>query len=234
MKLGILQCDDVSPELQGQFGHYPEMFTKSLGAVEPSLLFEVFPVYQGVFPESPETCDAWLITGSKSGVYDKKSWISPLEDFVRQLYQKNIKTLGICFGHQLIAQALGGEVRKSKKGWGLGLTRQTIVQTRSWMTEQPGTLDLLVLHQDQVITVPGEGEVLFNSDFCPNFGIQYGECFLSVQGHPEFSREYLTALINLRKGTIIPEKTVDAALASLSANNHSHLMNQWLVTFLNS
>lgn len=234
MKLGILQCDEVAPELKGQFGAYPDMFVRSLGAIDESLTFETFPVYKNEFPKSPESCDAWLITGSKFSVYESKPWIAPLEDFVRQLYQRQIKTLGICFGHQLIAQALGGVVKKADQGWGLGLTRQKIIETPHWLVEKSDHFDLLVVFQDQVISVPESGKVIFTSHFCPNFGIQYGNSLLSIQGHPEFTRDYLSALMDFRKGSVLAEDDVEKALSSLSDKHHGERVNQWLVGFLKS
>ncbi|MCB1757690.1 MAG: type 1 glutamine amidotransferase, partial [Gammaproteobacteria bacterium] len=118
MKIGILQCDHVNELFREQFDDYPEMFINLLSAVAPQLEFEVFSLIDGEFPESLDSCDAWLITGSRHGTYEDLPWIHRLGELIRQLDADKRKVVGICFGHQMIAQALGGESGKSDKGWG--------------------------------------------------------------------------------------------------------------------
>ena len=121
MKLGILKTDTVRPEWVPEFGEYPDMFVDLLGQADPDLQFQVYDVENGEYPADIDEVDAYLITGSKSSVYDDKAWIGELMDFVRELDQRRKKLVGICFGHQLVAQALGGKTEKSSKGWGVGL-----------------------------------------------------------------------------------------------------------------
>jgi GMP synthase-like glutamine amidotransferase len=120
MKIGILKTDAVRPEWVPTFGEYPDMFERVLKLVDPDLEFEVWDIEEGEFPTTLDGIDGFIITGSKSSVYDDKPWIRSLEALVRELYEARKKVIGICFGHQLIAQALGGLVDKSPKGWGVG------------------------------------------------------------------------------------------------------------------
>lgn len=231
MKIGILQADDVNPVLQPEHGNYPQMFEKALRAVLPDCELPVYRVLDGELPATTTECDAWLITGSKFGVNDGLHWIEALSDFVRTLWAEQRPLVGICFGHQLMARALGGTVVKSDKGWGVGLSFNQVIERKPWMQPWQDGLDLLVSHQDQVVVLPEEAQVLASSDFCPYYLIQYGECFLSVQGHPEFCVDYCRALMEMRRDTL-PAPRLRAGRASLNAEADSQLMMQWIASFL--
>lgn len=231
MKIGILQADDVNPVLQPEHGNYPQMFEKALRAVLPDCELPVYRVLDGELPATTTECDAWLITGSKFGVNDGLHWIEALSDFVRTLWAEQRPLVGICFGHQLMARALGGTVVKSDKGWGVGLSFNQVIERKPWMQPWQEELDLLVSHQDQVVVLPEEAQVLASSDFCPYYLIQYGECFLSVQGHPEFCVDYCRALMEMRRDTL-PAPRLRAGRASLNAEADSQLMMQWIASFL--
>lgn len=231
MKIGILQADDVNPVLQPEHGNYPQMFEKALRAVLPDCELPVYRVLDGELPATTTECDAWLITGSKFGVNDGLHWIEALSDFVRTLWAEQRPLVGICFGHQLMARALGGTVVKSDKGWGVGLSFNQVIERKLWMQPWQEGLDLLVSHQDQVVVLPEEAQVLASSDFCPYYLIQYGECFLSVQGHPEFCVDYCRALMEMRRD-ILPAPRLRAGRASLNAEADSQLMMRWIASFL--
>ena len=231
MRIGLLQCDDVAPELREAHGNYPEMFAALFQRVEPKLEFRVWRCQDGEIPDDIEAVDAWMTTGSKHGVNDGLPWIEPLCDFVRQLWQAGKPLVGICFGHQLIAKALDGVVVKSERGWGVGVSFNRVQAQTEWMEPwQPG-LDLLVSHQDQVETLPAESQVLASSDFCPYYLMQVGEHFLGVQGHPEFTKEYSRDLMTLRREQM-GEERVRKGEASLSASVDDALMARWIVNFM--
>ena len=127
-KIGILRADDVSPELASEYGEYPEMVENLLvsanlarGADAKSLEFTSYPVNRQQYPSHIDEVDGYIITGSKSSVYDNEPWIAELHRFIRALHNSNKKTVGICFGHQIIASALGGKVEKATAGWGVGV-----------------------------------------------------------------------------------------------------------------
>ncbi|MEJ6655846.1 MAG: gamma-glutamyl-gamma-aminobutyrate hydrolase family protein [Pseudomonas sp.] len=231
MKIGILQCDDVKDSLQASYGNYPEMFSGLLQELVPGCELPVYRVLDGELPDSATACDAWLITGSKFGVNDDLPWIDALCEFVRTLWEQEVPLVGVCFGHQLMAKALGGTVRKSEKGWGIGMSFNQVVERKPWMEPFQSHLDLLVSHQDQVTILPPQAEVLASSEFCPYYLIQYGDCFLSVQGHPEFCEGYCRDLMIMRQQTLPPAR-LRAGMASLSAEVDSKLMMRWIVRFL--
>jgi len=231
VKIGILQCDDVKDSLQAAYGNYPQMFSELLLELLPDCELPIYRVLDGQLPESPRACDAWLITGSKFGVNDGLPWIEALSEFVCTLWEQKIPLIGVCFGHQLMAHALGGVVRQSEKGWGVGLSFNQVIERKPWMEPFQTQLDLLVSHQDQVVILPPQAEVLASSEFCPYYLIQYGDCFLSVQGHPEFCKDYCRDLMQMR-GLALPPARLRAGLASLSAEADSALMMRWIVRFM--
>lgn len=113
----------------------------------------------------------------------------------------------------------------------MGLSFNQVIERKSWMQPFQEHLDLLVSHQDQVVILPPQAEVLASSEFCPYYLIQYGDCFLSVQGHPEFCKDYCRDLMTLRELTLPPAR-LRAGMASLSAEADSALMMRWIVSFL--
>ncbi|WP_444928567.1 glutamine amidotransferase-related protein [Microbulbifer sp. SSSA002] len=231
MKIGILKTDDVRKELVGEFGEYPEMFAGLLRDLDSGLEFKTYEVQQGQYPVHIDEVDAYLITGSKTGVYDDKPWIAPLMDFVRELHDKKKPTIGICFGHQLIAQALGGRARKSDKGWGLGVHTYEMQETPNWMSEPAANFSLLVTHQDQVDQLPPGGRVLASSEFCPMAMVQVDEHILSFQAHPEFTKPYSNSLMELRREAF-GAAVVDKGQESLKNDIHENTVAKWMLEFL--
>ncbi len=232
MNIGILQCDQVESELIAVHGTYLEMYIKLLQQAGPNLTFTVYDVRHGELPSHLDAADAYIITGSRHGVNDGLSWIAALEELVRSLHARRKKVIGICFGHQLIAKALGGQVIKSPKGWGVGMSLNKITQHKPWMLPSLGDLNLIVSHQDQVVVLPPEAEVLAMSDFCPFYMLQIRDNLFTVQGHPEFSKSYSQALIELRKNKLGKE-VAEQGLKSLQQHGDDAVFARWFVNFLN-
>jgi GMP synthase-like glutamine amidotransferase len=230
MKIGILQCDDVMEELQSEFGNYPAMFKGLLGEVAPSWQYVTYRVVDGELPESVDACDGYITTGSRYGVNDGDAWIAKLETFVAEVADSDRKFVGICFGHQLLANALNGRAEKSGRGWGVGMSFNQVVVKKDWMEPYQSSLDLVVSHQDQVTQLPDGAEVLASSAFCPYYLLQYGENLMSVQGHPEFSQPYSSALM-ARRTDRIPAARGREGQASLAAKVDDRLMVRWIINF---
>ncbi len=233
MKIGILQCDDVQEQLQPAFGNYPQMFCELMLQIDPQLEFAIYDVRLGELPADIDDCDAYITSGSRHGVLDGLAWVAELEDFIRRLDAGRKKFAGICFGHQLLARALGGEVEQSARGWGVGVSFNQIDSRKAWMEPYKPGIDLVVSHQDQVSRLPEGVEVLASSAFCPFYMLQYQEHMLSVQGHPEFSREYSREL-TLSRQSRIPPNRVREALHSLSAEVDDLLVMRWIINFFNA
>ncbi len=231
MRIGILKTDAVREEFVAEFGEYPDMFMRLLRGADPKLEFAVYDVEQGEYPEDIEEVDAYLITGSKSSVYEDQDWIRRLLDFVRQLHQQRKQTIGICFGHQLVAQALGGKTEKSEQGWGVGRHGATFTGQPKWHDGAAPEFHLLVSHQDQV-TEPAPGSrVLAGSDFCEHAVCQLGDHILTFQGHPEFLPGYSRNILNLRR-EMIGEDNYHQGMASLEGPLDCDRVAQWIVNFL--
>lgn len=232
MRLGILDCDRLDPDLADHFGPvYSEMFIKGFRALAPELEFRIWSALDGELPDNLQECDAWLITGSRHDAYSDLPWIQALRAWIRLAHDADVKLAGVCFGHQVIAQALGGEVVKSTKGWGLGVSVHPMLATGSWM--QPGLdqIRILASHQDQVALLPPGATRLAGNDFCPNFMFLQGDHIVAIQGHPEFSVEYNRALIERRRDFLSDDR-YQSSLSSLEGEVDSATMMQWLLQFL--
>lgn len=226
MKLGLLICDHVPADYAAWAGSYPDMFRAWL----PGLETEVFHVVDDEFPASPEVCDAWLVNGSRHSVYDDIAWIKRLQQFVRDIHQSGKPYLGVCFGHQMLAEALGGKVAKSDKGWCVGTHRFAISKPKPWMHPAQDHLSLLMMCQDQVQVLPPDSEVLASADDCPVGMFVVSGRMLGVQAHPEFTARYDQTLMEARVARI-GDKKVQQGIASLSTPANGELFRSWTMQF---
>lgn len=231
MKAAILKCDEVMEIFRPPFADYSEMIQHMFHVVDGSIEFDVFDCQAGSYPDQPDDYDFFITTGSRAGVYEDDLWIRQLIEFVQQLDRANKKLIGICFGHQIMAVAMGGEVQKSDRGWGIGIAHNPIIHTPPWLHPAKKELNMLVSHQDQITKLPEQALVIAQSDFCPYFFIQWSDHFVSVQGHPEWQPAYSEALMNHRRN-IIPAETVDTALKTLDQKPDNELFTQWMINFI--
>lgn len=231
MNIGILQCNTSRAPFAEQYGQYPEMVKNLLHKIDPTLTFDVYDIEAHQFPTTIHACDAYIITGSKHSVNDPWPWIAELERFILKLHQANIKLIGICFGHQLIAKTLGGKVTKSPKGWGVGMSINRVLQHKSWMNPSLDQFNLLVSHQDQVVELPEGSEVLASNDACPFYMLQIGNN-LTIQGHPEFSKAYSKALMEHRRD-LLGQACYEKGMQSLALEKDELIIAEWIVHFLN-
>ena len=234
MKIGILETGILNEKFVGCFDPYPVMFADLLDRAGPGLEYQTYSVIHGEMPGSTSECDGWLITGSRFGVYEKLDWMLALEAFIREIHRDSVPLVGICFGHQIIAQALGGEVVKSDRGWGIGLHSYQIDEARDWMGDAPEQVGLYAFHQDQVVKLPPHSSVFSSSDFCPYAGLSYGDSIISVQAHPEFEEDYELALINTFGGNRVPQAVADEALENMLVKGQkadTQVLAGWLSAF---
>jgi len=236
MKIGILEAGLLRERMVSRFNPYPVMFADLLGLAQRDFEFATVSVVRGEVAASINECDGWLITGSRHGVYDNIDWMAPLQDFIRELAAAEVPLIGVCFGHQIIAQALGGEVVKSDRGWGVGVHNYRVDQLHSWMQSEPKQARMYAFHQDQVVKLPESAEVFLSSEFCPYAGLSYGDSIISVQAHPEFGEDYETALLDAYGGSVVPAEVTAAALDDMRAGNRAdtEMMANWFATFLRS
>lgn len=233
MRVGILKTDTVKPELVPHFGDYPEMFVQLIQAVDADVEFQTWDALEGKLPSEVDACDAWLITGSRVSVYDDLPWIPALEDFIRQLHAAKKKLIAVCFGHQLVARALGGRAAKADRGWVIGVQEICLAQPWSWLEDAPDRARIIHSHQDQVLELPPGATLVGSNAVCPNALFQLDDHIMAVQGHPEFSLDYARNLFAGRRDLFGGERH-DTAVASLRGGHDAGLFAAWMVTFLRS
>ncbi|MGB1236682.1 MAG: type 1 glutamine amidotransferase [Pseudomonadales bacterium] len=233
--LGILETGLPPEEYRDEHGSYPEMFAGLLGEQDANITFRFYAVLDAQLPSAANECDAWLITGSKFGVYEDHSWIAPLEDLVRSAYAQSIPVVGICFGHQLVAQALGGKVVKSDKGWSLGVAEYAVDCVEPWMQGAPAHFSIQAYHQDQVVELPANTKVVASSDFCPYAALNFDNRAITFQGHPEFDASYTGKLLtNRRDLKLLPQQQATEAIANITQPLQREQVAQWICGFLRS
>jgi len=229
LKVGILKTGRPPRPAIPQFGTYPDMFMNLLGRDAHD--WKTYAADEGEYPAAPEDCDAYIVTGSAAGVYDSAPWIGQLLDFLRAA-KGRAKLVGVCFGHQAMAQAFGGQVIKSPKGWGIGEHAYDVVSREPWMDGAP-TMRLPASHQDQVVALPPNGEVIATSGFTPMAALAWrDQPAISMQPHPEFEPAYATALIEARRGKVYPEDEADRAVASFGRRDDRARVGRWINAFL--
>ncbi len=205
MKIGILLTGHAPDDMIERAGDYDRMFRELLSG--HGFDFETWTVLDGQFPPGPEAADGWLITGSRHGVYDELPWIAPLEQLIRDIHARRLPLIGICFGHQIIARALGGRVEKFSGGWAVGRTEYDLggrkVALNAW-------------HQDQVTEPPEGARVVGSNDFCRFAALAYGDHVWTLQPHPEFDNAFIRGLIENRGRGVVPDAVLDEAAARLN------------------
>lgn len=229
MRVGILAAGHPPRSLQPAFGDYPAMFRSLLDA--RGYEWATYDVAHGGYPAAPEDCEAYLLTGAAAGVYDGDPWIATLLEFLREA-RGRAKLVGVCFGHQAMAQAFGGQVVKSPKGWGIGLHTYDVAERRPWMDDVPA-FRLSASHQDQVAERPPGASVVAGSGFSPNGMLAYDDGqAISLQLHPEFAPAYSVALIEGRRGGRVSEGRAAEAIESLQRPDDHERIAGWIGRFL--
>jgi GMP synthase-like glutamine amidotransferase len=205
MLIGILQTGAAPDQLAGDMGDYPDMFQRLLA--DQGFTFRTWRVENMDFPASVHDAEGWLITGSRHGAYEDHPFIKPLEQFIRDAFAAHVPIVGICFGHQIMAQAMGGKVERYAGGWSVGPTDYDFggekVTLNAW-------------HRDQVVKVPDNAQVVGSNAFCANAALLYDDRAFSVQAHPEFRPEFVDGLMRTRGPGLVPDPLMDAARAKLA------------------
>ena len=230
MTIGLLICDHVAEALRPVAGDYADMFAALFARHGSEVSLNFYDLQQGDYPRALDECDGYLSTGSRFSVYDREPWILRFRDLVRALYQEKRKFVGICFGHQMIAHALGGSCVKSGSGWGVGVHEVAVCAKKPWMEPEQGAYNLIVCHQDQVVALPADAERLGGNAHCPYAMVAVGDHFLGIQAHPEFNTAYVEALMRTRVEQI-GRSVVQQARRSLHKQIDEAVVVQWMLNF---
>ena len=233
-RIGLLMVGHVDPKSQHIAGDYPSLFSKLLEGHDLELVR--YDLDFGMFPDRVDECDGWICSPSRASVYDDASWITDAEALHRDFIARETPYVGVCFGHQLLAQALGCEVRRAPGGWGVGVQRYEVVAPQPWMeASPPAHFELLASHQDQVMALPNDAALLFSSasGYCPIAGMTVGERAWTIQPHPEFTAALADHLLAGRVDLIGADK-VSVARASLHQPLDQQLVAKWIASFFAS
>jgi GMP synthase-like glutamine amidotransferase len=231
MKLALLGCDDVPQRFTHIAGGYRDMFEQLLRPHVPDLSVTWIDLFNGEAPPTPSAFDAYVCTGSRCSVYEDRPWINDLKAFVREAHNVEVPFVGICFGHQMLAEALGGEVERAEYGWGIGVHAMRIVKPEKWMIPALGDCRLQYMHADQVAHMPEGSTLLASAAHCPVAMFKVGERMLGIEGHPEFPAAYEEALLRNRKERIGADR-VDEALATVKNPTDAAAVGAWIAAFL--
>ena len=220
MKIGILQTGLAPDELKPTFGEYPGFFERLLDG--NGFTFESWAVVNNIFPSGPDDAEGWLITGSKHGAYEDHDWIPPLEQLIRDIMDADRPLIGVCFGHQIIAQALGGTVEKFDGGWVVG-------QQSYAFEDQEMTIN--AWHQDQVVKAPTGATVAATSEYCKNAALLYPGKAYTVQPHPEYGDDFIQGLIDTRGKGVVPDDLMQKAQSRMGQPLSNAVMAKQFATF---
>lgn len=229
--IGLLECDNVVGRFPHIEGGYREMFAALLSPHLAGLRFSYYDVVGGSLPGEVGECDAYVATGSQYSVYDAHGWIAPLSRLLREIKTEQKPFVGICFGHQMLAHALGGRVARSPQGWGAGVLEAEVLHAEHWMEPPLARFRIPHMHADQVERLPEGSTVLARSRHCEVEMFRVGESMLGIEGHPEFSAPFAEALIRARTGSIGADKA-KSALESLRGVTDAPAVGGWIARFL--
>jgi GMP synthase-like glutamine amidotransferase len=231
LTIGILLTDHVLDDLKPKHGDQDDFYSKIFGEVDTNIKLRIYDVTLNDYPADMDECDGYLITGSKLSVYDEVKWIRDLEHYIRSLNEHKKFLLGVCFGHQIIAKALGGDVSKAEIGWVTGLQSYIFHDNFPWLRNLNQDVKLIHSHQDQITKLPDQATLVASNENVPIAMYFIDNHIMSIQGHPEFTNEYAYDVVCKRRD-IIGEELFKRTEESLLNETSSYLeVTNWWIEF---
>ena len=232
LKIGILLTDHVLEDLQEKHGDQTDFYTRLFDSMEPSITLRFYDVVKGEYPKHNDECNGYIITGSRLSVYDEDQWIKDLEKYICELHKNKKSLIGVCFGHQLIAKALGGLSGEAEIGWLVGVQKYSFKRTFPWVKNQKTSIALIHSHKDQVKVLPPSAHLVAGNEKVPISMYFIGNHIMSMQGHPEFTSEYAFDVATKRH-EILGRELFLSATRSLKNDKTDNLeVAKWWVDFL--
>jgi GMP synthase-like glutamine amidotransferase len=230
-RIAILLTNNDTSEFASHFLNDGDKVLNLLQPLRTEWQYSVVPVTKGILPSNVKAFDGYVITGSPASVNDESlPWLEPLLAFIRAVHAARQPLIGLCFGHQAVARALGGQVARTPAGWGLGTARTTWHAQSPWMTPPQASTNLMAAHNEQVIRMPEGAECIGGSDFCPIGSMQISQHIWTTQYHPEMPLVFMQALLGYLADKL-DAATLALAHASLANAADVSLFGQWMVQF---
>jgi GMP synthase (glutamine-hydrolysing) len=224
----IVRTGDPVPSVAATRGSFAELIERAASVQHPGG-FEVFDIRTEA-PPDPRSAAAFIITGSAANVPIREPWMLVAEAWLREVVSAGTPTLGICFGHQMLAQALGGDVQKNPRGREIGTIRIERVAEDPLFDGLPATFEVNATHIDTVVVLPPRATALARSPLDDHQAIRFTETCYGVQFHPEIDADVMRAYFEARREILATERLeVDAMLAGVT---HAHEGRQILRNFL--
>jgi len=244
LRIAILECDTPLDNTRAKYGGYGGVFKQMLerGAnalqhdglsAEEGLLLKIFNIVekQDVYP-ALEDIDAILMTGSRYNAFDDTPWITKLVDFTKMvLKQDRVRIIGVCFGHQIVGRAMGQKVDRGGE-WEVSVTPVELVGKGKELFKVD-SLNLWQMHRDIVYGFPEGVEQLAETAVCQNQGMYCKNRMITVQGHPEFTRDIEEEILKSRVATgIISEAVYKDGMQRLPDHDDGIIVAQAFLRFL--
>ncbi len=230
--LCILEAGYINPALKDKYPPYSELFKDFLKYKMRNWNVSSYRLYKSEFPININNFDGFIITGSSFGVYENYSWIIKTIRIINQILYKKKQLVGICFGHQIIIQAINGLVEKSINGWGAGIKKIKFLKNKPWLPNNISYANLISFHQDQVFQIPKSIDHLAGNEFCKYYSLSLEDTVFTLQGHPEFSKKYTLDLLNLRRDRIGEAEYLNGVIELKKFDHQGLLFGDIIANFL--
>ena len=197
-KVVILKTGSTYPGLKEQFGDFEEWFVRGLS---PRFDITVLNTVAGELPGEPTDWDGVVVTGSPAMVSDREPWSEDAAEWLARVVDKAVPLLGVCYGHQLLAHALGGEVGYHPGGRESGTHRVELLNSAAddpLFRGMPDSFNAQLTHKQTVLRLPQGAILLGRNEFEPHQAFRVGKCAWGVQFHPEFSDAIMRAYLGVQ------------------------------------